>query len=70
MSATVELPAQTLPVVAEAEVVALGGGPAGLAAAVAAARNGAGTVIVERFGCLGGMATAGLVGPFRSFLKR
>ncbi|MHB1134841.1 MAG: FAD-dependent oxidoreductase [Chloroflexota bacterium] len=64
MTKTVALAAQAVPVVAEADVVVLGGGPAGLAAAVAAARSGARTVLVERFGCLGGMATAGLVGPF------
>lgn len=64
MHGAVDLPSQTVPVVAEAEVVVLGGGPAGLSAAVAAARNGADTLVVERFGCLGGMATVGLVGPF------
>jgi len=47
-----------------AEVMVAGGGPAGLAAAVAAARNGADTLLVERYGFLGGMATAGLVNPF------
>ena len=41
-----------------------GGGPAGLSAAVAAARNGADTLLVEHYGFLGGMATAGLVSPF------
>lgn len=41
-----------------------GGGPGGIAAAVAAARNGADTMLVERYGFLGGMATAGLVNPF------
>ena len=47
-----------------AEVMVAGGGPAGLAAAVAAARGGADTLLVERYGFLGGMATAGLVNPF------
>jgi len=46
------------------EVLVAGGGPAGLAAAAAAARQGAATVLVERYGFLGGMATAGLVNPF------
>ncbi len=46
------------------EVVVVGGGPAGIAAAVAAARTGAKVILVERYGFLGGTATAGLVGPF------
>ncbi len=46
------------------DVLVAGGGPAGIAAAVAAARRGAGTALVERYGFLGGMATAGLVNPF------
>jgi hypothetical protein len=51
-------------IVAEADVLVVGGGPAGIGAAVAAGRNSAKTVLVERFGFLGGNATAGLVGPF------
>jgi len=47
-----------------AQVVVAGGGPAGIAAAVAAARRGVPAVLVERYGFLGGMATAGLVNPF------
>ena len=42
----------------------MGGGPAGVCAAIAAARNGARTFLVEHGNCLGGMATRGLVGPF------
>ena len=45
----------------EADVVVVGGGPGGVGAALAAARNGANTVLVERYGHLGGMATGGLV---------
>jgi hypothetical protein len=48
-----EAPRRT-PVRARAGVVVAGGGPAGLAAAIAAARNGADTLLVERFGYLGG----------------
>lgn len=51
----------SVPVVAEADVVVVGGGPAGVSAAVSAARNGADTVLVERYGCLGGMASGGMV---------
>ena len=45
----------------EADVVVVGGGPGGVGAALAAARNGADTILVERYGHLGGMATGGLV---------
>ena len=41
------------------DVVVCGGGPAGFCAAVAAARNGANTVLVERWGMLGGTMTVG-----------
>lgn len=51
----------------EAEVIVIGGGPAGVCAAVAAAEEGADTLLVERYGFLGGMATAGLVNPFMSY---
>jgi hypothetical protein len=53
--------AREINVCREADVVVVGGGPAGVGAAIAAARNGANTVLVERYGHLGGMATGGLV---------
>jgi len=56
--------ARDLPVVRETDVLVIGGGPAGIGAAVAAARAGARTLIAERYGFLGGNATASLVGPF------
>ena len=48
----------------QTDVLVIGGGPAGFGAAVAAARNGAKTLVIEKGAMLGGMATAGLVGPF------
>jgi hypothetical protein len=48
-------------VVQEADVVVVGGGPGGHSAAIAAARNGAKVVLLERYGHLGGMATGGIV---------
>lgn len=49
--------------VRETEVLVVGGGTAGAVAAIAAARNGAETLVVEQFGFLGGSATAALVTP-------
>jgi len=55
------------PVSLSAEVIVCGGGPAGLCAAVAAAQEGADTLLIERYGFLGGMATAGLINPFMPY---
>lgn len=60
----VNLPAQRVPVFGEFEVVVVGGGPAGIAAAASAARHGASTLLIERYGFLGGMGTAGGVTNF------
>src|SRR5277367_1514049 len=61
---TIQEPAREIPVYGEYEVVVLGGGPAGIAAAVAAARAGRRTLLVERYGFLGGMGTAAGVTNF------
>jgi hypothetical protein len=53
-----------LPLVTDADVIVVGGGPGGIGAAVMAARAGARTVLIERYGCLGGMASMGEVHPF------
>ncbi len=58
---TIAEPGRETPVVAEVDVLVLGGGPSGVAAAVAAGRLGARTMLVERYGYLGGLATGGLV---------
>jgi len=57
-------PARETEVVAETEVLVLGGGPAGIAAATAAARTGARTLLLEKYGFLGGMGTAAMVTNF------
>ena len=54
-------PARETQVCYEADVVVVGGGPGGIGAAICAAREGADTVLIERYGHLGGMATGGLV---------
>jgi hypothetical protein len=61
---TIEEPARQIPIYGEYEVAVLGGGPAGIAAAVAAARAGRRTLLIERYGFLGGMGTAAGVTNF------
>jgi 2-polyprenyl-6-methoxyphenol hydroxylase-like FAD-dependent oxidoreductase len=51
----------------EFDVLVVGGGNAGCAAAIAAARHGARTLLLERYGFLGGTATAAMVGPWMTF---
>src|SRR5258707_13306842 len=57
---TVREAARDTPVFAQTDVLVVGGGPAGTAAAVAAARLGAETILVERYNHLGGLSTGGL----------
>jgi hypothetical protein len=57
----IDEPAGKAPVVAEADLVVVGGGPAGIAAAVAGARNGLSTILLERYAYLGGLASGGMV---------
>src|SRR5579884_3344949 len=61
---TISEPARDIPLYGEYEVAVLGGGPAGIAAAVAAARAGQRTLLIERYGFLGGMGTAAGVTNF------
>jgi hypothetical protein len=64
MIRTLTEPVRQTPVHGEYDVVVLGGGPAGIAAAVAAARCGRSTLLIERYGFLGGMGTAAGVTNF------
>jgi len=63
-------PARQLAIYGEFDVVVVGGGPAGLAASVSAARHGARVLLVERYGFLGGMGTAGGVTNFAGLYGR
>lgn len=62
MSGTVLLHKE-LPVADEYDVLVVGAGPAGVCAAVSAAREGARVLLAERYGCVGGMLTSGLIDP-------
>jgi len=67
---TLVLPEEPLPVLEEADLVVVGGGSAGTAAAVTAARSGLRTVLIEDSPFLGGMSTGGCVGTFCGFYHR
>src|SRR4030043_760301 len=58
---TIVEPSREIKVCREVDVVGVGGGPGGIGSAIAAARSGAETVLIERYGHLGGMSTGGLV---------
>lgn len=60
-SKTVTEARREIKVIRETDVIVVGGGPGGIAAAVSAARGGADTILLERYGHLGGMSTGGLV---------
>ncbi|MHA2283751.1 MAG: FAD-dependent oxidoreductase [Promethearchaeota archaeon] len=57
-----EEPSRETPIMSETDVLVLGGGPAGLAAALSAAREGVDTMLVERYGCFGGVITQSMIG--------
>ena len=54
--------AKEIPILTETDVLVVGGGPAGLSAAIAAARAGAKTILIERYGCFGGVITQSMIG--------
>ena len=58
------------PVAGEYDVIVVGGGPAGIGAAIAAGRAGARTLLIEKYGCLGGMWTSGLVNPLFDYKNK
>ncbi|WP_300265448.1 FAD-dependent oxidoreductase, partial [Microbacterium sp.] len=60
-------PSKSTPVVGDFDVIVTGGGPAGVIAAIAAARGGARTLLIERYGFVGGMSTSALVTPISEF---
>ena len=57
-------PGRNTPLLGEYEVVVLGGGPAGIAAALAAGRSGRSTLLIERYGFMGGAGTAAGLSTF------
>jgi hypothetical protein len=63
-AAAVPEPARQTPVLGDYEVVVIGGGPAGITAAASAARAGRSTILIERYGYLGGAGTAGGLSTF------
>src|SRR5437879_13090906 len=64
---SVNLPPRVAQLAADTDVRVVGGGPAGLGAALGAAHAGARVILTERYGFLGGNATAALVMPLMSF---
>jgi len=64
LNATITEPSRYTPVYGEFDVVVVGGGPAGIMAASSAARAGCSTLLIERYGFLGGAGTAGGLSTF------
>src|SRR5690625_3001293 len=67
MSKQIIEPQRKIPVIAEPDVLVVGGGPAGIGAAIAAARNGSEVLLVERYGFVGGNMTIAMVNPMFTF---
>lgn len=70
MNEEITLPSAGIPVASEVDVLVIGGGAAGIAAAIAAAKGGARTMLIEQRGFLGGMGTVALVPAFCPFTDK
>jgi hypothetical protein len=70
MKGHITLPSASIPVAREVDVLVIGGGASGIAAAIAAAKGGAQTMLVEQRGFLGGMGTVALVPAFCPFTDK
>ncbi len=64
------IPSNKVPILGEFDTVVIGSGPAGIGAAIASARQGARTVLVERYGFMGGTMTAGLLNVLLGFFAK
>ncbi|MHA6481769.1 FAD-dependent oxidoreductase [Paenibacillus sp. strain BS8-2] len=70
MNRQITLPSASIPAASEVDVLVIGGGASGIAAAIAAAKGGARTMLVEQRGFLGGMGTVALVPAFCPFTDK
>lgn len=70
MNEHITLPSANIPIASEVDVLVIGGGASGIAAAIAAAKGGARTMLVEQRGFLGGMGTVALVPAFCPFTDK
>lgn len=66
----IKRPEREIPVIAKTEVLVVGSGPAGIAAAVASARSGAKTMLAERYGCFGGALAVGQVESYNWYFDK